>query len=305
MSPSEEMIRSLLLLRAEIAAEVAARMLSLITPRLGTGDSIDSWEMDVDDLRDIEAINCALLQFSGMSWDALAATTEGQVSRQALHRRIAPRSDRLRAFASAELDGGYATLSETLEEIRDLASIVSDDFPGDLSAAVDAIVRRRNDREWWADRGRAFGPLLDEEGAANLGGDELAVRIVYVNHYGAPGDDVVVRLNLPDGLRYIKGTGSISIETPRGLKTLRIGDAAVKNTGLSVGAHLDGETHAFTFSFQMTVDYLNPNVRSDPEWLTRKQIVTVLLNRRRCKVAASQNEGDGQVVLYARPPWSD
>lgn len=305
MSSSEEMIRSLLLLRAEIAAEVAVRMLSLISPRSGVGDSIDSWEMDATDLREIEAINCALLQISGMSWDALAATTEGQVSRQALHRRIAPRADKLRALASAQPGRDFTILNWTLEEVKELLLVLSHDLSGDLETAADAIVRRRNDRAWWADPGRAFDSLLDEEGAANLGGDQLAVRLDYVNHYGAPDDDVVLRLNLPDGMRYIKGTASISTKKPQGWRTLRIGDGAAKKTGLNVAAYLEGENRAFTFSFKMIVDHLNPDVRSDPAWLTRKQIAIVLLNRRRCKVTASQDEDGSQISLYARPPWSD
>lgn len=159
-TPSEELVRDLLIYRAHLACSIAASMVLSAEPSSFGGTQLAFWEMSgvKREVELLEAVNCALLQFAGMSWDALAARTDRSISRQALHKRVAPLADEARDTAQDSRDYHLrqmlTDLSLLVPRFVDIEEQVFDHLESTLDEGVRAVMERRAVPLWW-DKGRA------------------------------------------------------------------------------------------------------------------------------------------------------
>ncbi|EUA32001.1 MULTISPECIES: hypothetical protein [Mycobacterium] len=201
MPPLEEELRQAIAFRNEMAVELANSLLILASDDGGrqypASLMITAFGADTDrTLANVQALTAVILNRAGMPWDAIAAHVE--CSKQALHRRLAARGERLFEEALSEFGGVQRTTdSEALidalyetEEILDqgdywemlaaatatgssvppesarmvlrLATLPAPEYiltAGNQLAAV--LVKLRKIRRWWWARREDLG--IDQE----------------------------------------------------------------------------------------------------------------------------------------------
>lgn len=99
------------------------------------------------DLDYLEAGTCALMRYSGVSWDVLAAYYG--VSRQSLHRRMASRADQMMEEAQGFPDVDRHNFEIELESALRMIDRFKASFDQDLSDAVQIWQTRQKTPGWW------------------------------------------------------------------------------------------------------------------------------------------------------------
>lgn len=151
--PSAQRLYNLALAASSAAASLAASSLRLVIPsEFDHPGEVAEYVMEMRaDLAALEEYYCALMNYSGVSWDVLA--TYYGVSRQALHRRVARR-----AYESIEESQQYPYMHysdfvENLNIIQRAANFFIDSPDEKISDAVQTWQERRKRAGWWRDDG--------------------------------------------------------------------------------------------------------------------------------------------------------
>jgi hypothetical protein len=144
-----ERLYDLLLARSQTAMELATTFLMWADPCAEMANTVPDWvRTSRHQLADLEAVNCALLLQAGVSWDALAAQQE--VSRQALHRRLAQPVDRLLSEdQSQHSDWREDDLHLDLNLTSRLGRHLRANMMAELARGPDIWSSRRHRPGWW------------------------------------------------------------------------------------------------------------------------------------------------------------
>lgn len=142
MPTSTDPVAKLLMARAAAAADIAGRVLSFadpcdIHPNLRILREIPLL------VRAFEATHCGVLQVAGMSWDALAG--EYEISRQSLHKRLAPVVDGVLGRPPVEVrDLDFEYIETTAGHLRESLNV-------EAARAPSALRELRKYPHWWHD----------------------------------------------------------------------------------------------------------------------------------------------------------
>lgn len=148
---ANEHLRNLLLARSAAAADLAtwALMLANPQPRGDGSDAAMPFELLRDLVLQLEAQTCALLQYCGLSWDALATETVRTSSRQALHRRLASLADEQWISAERNKTDNKHELQSNIEIALAMSRQLSDRAIQDLESAPEKWEKYRRTPHWW------------------------------------------------------------------------------------------------------------------------------------------------------------
>lgn len=142
MPSSIDPVTKLLSARAATAVDIAWRVFLYADPC--------ELEPDLRYLREIhrlvrtfEAAHCGVLQVTGMSWDALAG--DYRISRQSLHRRLAPEVDRILSQPAMSVG------DRSLETIEMAAEHLREEFDAEVTSAPRVLKQLRKYPHWWHD----------------------------------------------------------------------------------------------------------------------------------------------------------
>jgi len=149
--PSTPRMTNLLLATSSSAMSLASSSLYFAAPSpiddpSLVGEFFKTMRRELDDL---EAGICALMRYAGVSWDALAENYD--VSRQALHQRLAARADEILAEAQTYPALNHSQFYFDLELVSNYANRMKASFDQDLSDVVEIWQERRKRAGWWRD----------------------------------------------------------------------------------------------------------------------------------------------------------
>jgi hypothetical protein len=151
---STRRLTNLLLATSSSGMSLASSSLYLAIPSLpnhpiAVGRYFRQMRSELDEL---EAGTCALMRYSGVSWDVLA--TYYGVSRQALYRRMASRADRLMEEAQDSPEIYGYTFDTELQSALGMIGGLKSSFDEDLSNATQIWQARQKKTAWWREGDR-------------------------------------------------------------------------------------------------------------------------------------------------------
>lgn len=151
-SPQQERLKNLLLALADSALDLASSGVALAHPHEGPASSLLIGPGLQDRAARVEALACAVLRYSGVSWDAMAGRYN--VTRQSLHRRLSARADEVTDFAQKYADLYEVTVPENLTRLVHATERLAYHYERDLEQAPAVWEERRKTVGWWWTEGR-------------------------------------------------------------------------------------------------------------------------------------------------------
>jgi hypothetical protein len=128
---------------------LAGAFLSMADPSGSMANDLAPWGRGwlQRDFEEAEALTCALMRYSGASWDSLA--THYGVSRQSLHRRMAPLADEYMDQAEEYVDVHRRGLQSDFDLVQDSVRHLEESLWSDLTEGARVWQARRQRPGWW------------------------------------------------------------------------------------------------------------------------------------------------------------
>ncbi|MER5810008.1 hypothetical protein ABT143_17780 [Streptomyces sp. NPDC002033] len=150
-SSQHDRLRNLLVALSNAALELANDGVALAHPREGAALGLVITPTLQSKVAHVEALACAVLRHSGVSWDAMAGRYD--VTRQSLHRRLSASADQVAENAQKLAAGQEMSAYQELGLLVAACQRLGQNFERELERAPESWEARRRTPGWWWEPG--------------------------------------------------------------------------------------------------------------------------------------------------------